>query len=316
MEKQFAVLIINYNGKQYLEDCINSLQDSDAKLFADCFIVDNSSSDGSAELVSNNFPEVKLIQTGANFGFSGAYNFAHKYLKQEGAKYNYYYIVNNDTISSDPNIFSRIQQLFAEDKRIAVINPTIIDENSMIQFQGGKYIFWTGTTLAQRVGRGYQKVNKVLDSSWSTGCALFIRTEVFEELGGFDDYFMYQEDVGLSWKSLNAGYRVVTDCYSSIIHLGGRSTKTPVFEHYYSERNRIILYWQNLSLLTLLFTLPVLLIGRILLLPMQKSLVIALAKIKAIVVGLLLLPKFKRYNNSVLVDLRTIRYFRGGLTLN
>ncbi len=307
-------MVINYNGRKWLEGCFSSLERIEGSENVDIILIDNNSNDGSVELVSKSFPRVEVVQTGSNLGFSGAYNYAHKHLKSSSRKYLYYFILNNDTVVSDKKLFSRIDKLFTANKKIGIINSTIVDEGGMIQFQGGNYIFWTGTTLGRNGGKGYSPRNATITSKWATGCALFIPQELFEQVGGFDDYFMYQEDVGLSWKVINAGYEVITDCGSSITHFAGGTTKASTFEHYYSERNRMILYYQNLSLPIFILTLPVLLVARILLLPIQRSLPIALAKLKGNLVGLAIMWRYPRYNNLITRDIKTISLFTRKLT--
>lgn len=307
MNKPFVTLVINYNGKKFLDGCLSSLLAISGEI-NDVVLVDNNSQDGSREFVSKNFPQVRVINTGSNLGFSGAYNHAHQVLKK-GSNYRYYFILNNDTVVADKGIFARAKLLFESLPRVGIINPTILNSDGTIQSQGGRYIFLTGTTIGSNSGKEFIPENKVVSSHWSSGCALFIPEKLFEEIGGFDDYFMYQEDVGLSWKVLNRGYQVITDCKSAITHFAGGTSKLSTFEHYFAERNRIILYYQNLSPFSLIFTLPILLFGRILLLPMQKNLKIAWAKCKGDAAGLLLMMNFPRRNNSLVNDWRVVKYY-------
>lgn len=308
MKKSFITLIINYNGKKFLRGCLESLVETSANELTDVIVIDNNSSDGSREFVKDNFPSVRVVNTNQNLGFSGAYNFTHGLLKRE-ASYQYYLILNNDTVVKDPSIFDRAAELFASDSNIGIINPTIIGADGKIQFQGGRYIFLTGTTLGNRAGQRFEPENAVIASHWSTGCALFIPQSLFDSVSGFDDYFMYQEDVGLSWKVLNLGYRVVTDCQVSITHYSGGTEKSSKFEHYFSERNRILVYYQNLSWPALAVMLPILLIFRVLMSPLQRSTSIMLTKLRANFAGLRLMFGYPRYRHSLRRDLKTILYF-------
>ncbi|MCX6808590.1 MAG: glycosyltransferase family 2 protein [Candidatus Berkelbacteria bacterium] len=260
--KSFAVVVINYNGEKFLEKCFESLllaQGIDDNF--DIYLLDNHSSDDSASLTKRKFPKVKIIQTGGNLGFSGAYNYAHKFFKESKIDYDYYYILNNDTITTDTGIFQRIKKLFEKDENIGIINPTVLNQDGSIQFQIGDFYFLTGTTISHNRG-AYESANKLAQSKWSTGAALFIRSSVFEEIGGFDDYFMYMEDVALSWKALNLGYEVVCDFGSSIVHAHDGTKKAAEFSHYYSERNRLLMYWQNLSSIFFFCFLPFFIIIR------------------------------------------------------
>lgn len=308
-QKAFAALVINYNGEKYLRACIDSLYKSDVDNLTDIYIVDNHSSDGSLKYCAKTFPKVKFIQTASNLGFAGAYNFAHEYLKKKRLSYTYYFIVNNDTSNFSPGLFSRMKSLFEKDSSIGIITPTVIDSKSKIQSQGGKYYFISGTTFGYRRGEQYQPKDSLVSSKWATGCALFVPSNLFGDVGGFDDYFMYQEDVGLSWKVLNKGYKVVCDCLTSVLHYGGGTYKSSIFENYYAERNRIIMYYQNLSAPVFLLILPIFLIIRILLLPLQRSFPVAWVKLKALFVGLATLSRYPRRNRSISRDKKTVGYF-------
>jgi len=309
MTKPFAVLVICYNGANHLQECFSSLLRSDALELADIYLVDNRSTDNSVALTERLFPNVKVIQTGSNLGFSGAYNFADGYLKKHSSDYDYYFILNDDTICPDLNLFSRTRQIFRANPEIGIVNPTVIDKAGRIQFQGGDYLFPVGTTFGHRRGEKFQAKDKLVTSRWATGCALFIPAKLFRELHGFDDYFMYQEDVGLSWKAMNTGRAVVTDCQSAIVHLEGGTKKSSTFEHYFSERNRVWLFWQNLSILTFLVTLPFFLLLRLATLVRTPQPKVVAAKLRGLVTGLALMLGQPRRNNSISNDLRVIQYF-------
>lgn len=305
----FAILVLNYNGKKYLKDFFESLFDCINIERSGVYLIDNNSSDDSIAFVKKKYPSVEIIQTGDNLGFSGAYNLAHHYLAHNKHCFKYYFIVNNDVLFMDKNIFVRSFEVMEGNNEIGILSPTILNKNKRIELQGGDYIFISGTTFGYGSGKYYKPMDKLFTSKWASGCACFVRENIFDEVGGFDNYFMYQEDVGLSWKVVNKNYKILADGLSSIVHLGGGTSKESIFEHYYSERNRLILYKQNLSTISFVLILPLFLLMRLILLLKQGNINIAKAKAKGLKDGFVLLPKFPKNNRSFINDFRTIIKF-------
>jgi len=306
---KIAVIVINYNGKKYLHDCFSSLIRSDKHGLTDLVLIDSDSSDDSIEYCKKNFPMVTAFKTPSNLGFSGAYNYAHEEIRKSGRKYDFYFILNNDTTVDCQGIFETAIELFESDDNIGIVAPTIVNKENIIQVGAGDFIFLTGTTLGMSSGKPYKPSKNLYLAKWASGCALFIRTDLFEQLGGFDDYFMYMEDVGLSWKVLNAGYKIVADSSISVVHFGGGTDKPSAFEHYYAERNRLIMYWQNLTTPIFVLTLPLFLLFRLALLMKQHNFLIAREKMKAIIHAFSLLSKFVKRNRSLKKDMNTIKLF-------
>jgi hypothetical protein len=314
-QSKIAVIVINYNGKKYLHDCFSTLIKSDKNKLTDLILIDSDSSDDSIKYCQKNFPSVLTMKTPTNLGFSGAYNYAHHEIKKSGKQFDYYFILNNDTTVDCQGIFERAIELFEADKSVGIVAPAIIDKKNITQVGAGDFIFLTGTTLGLNNGKVYKPNENIYLAKWASGCAMFIRSEIFEKAGGFDDYFMYMEDVGLSWKTLNLGYKIIADNSISIVHFGGGTAKPSTLEHYYSERNRLIMYWQNLSIVTFILLLPFFLIFRLLLLLRQANVEVAKEKLKALVAAFSLLSKYPRLNNSFSKDLQIMRLFNSRIKL-
>ncbi len=310
MAPSIAVLVINYNGAKYLEGCFGSLLKTAANEQADFFLVDNNSQDTSLEVMRTQFPGVSVIQTGGNPGFAGAYNFADNYLCKQGKRYDYYFFLNNDTKVEDPRLLGRLQAVLESHPQIGIVTPTILSNDGKVQYQGGDFWLWTGTTLGYHQGEPFKSADQLLRSKWATGCALFMRADLFRKVNRFEDYFMYQEDVSLSWKVILTGKLVATDCLSSLVHYGGGTEKSSNFEHYWAERNRLILYWQHFSVLGTLWTFVPLLVLRLLLLVRCRSWGELGAKLRGIVAGIAALGRFKKRSHSVQEDQILVRYLR------
>lgn len=302
--KEFAVLVLNYNGKKYLQKCISSLLQQTSQSF-DIYLVDNNSHDGSREFVKKTFPKVHIINTGANLAFSGGYNFAVRTIEKK-KKYTYYLFLNNDAVA-DKDLISTMQKTFAISKKIAIVNPSVIDESKKLACMGGTFLFPTGSTLGYKNGEFYKRGNTIYKCFWASGSALAIRANLFKKSGYFSDYFIYYEDVDLSWRMNNAGYDVVATDATYIKHVGG-GAKTPIpLQLFLCERNRLICYWQNLPNMLFIFIFPIFLFLRLILVAYNtRSLKGVWAKIKGNILGIILIAKYKKNVYSLKNHVRSI----------
>lgn len=302
--KNFAVLVLNYNGEKYLKKCFASLTKQSVKSF-DIYLIDNNSADNSRKLVRRLFPKVIIINTESNLAFSGGYNYAVKKIEKK-KKYRYYLFLNNDTVS-DKNLVKTMQHIFGLNKNIAAINPAVIDKNKKLNCIGGRFLFSTGTTLGNRNGQLYKKGNTVLTCFWASGSAYAVRAEIFKKTGYFSDYFIYYEDVDLSWRLHNAGYDIVATDATYIQHVGGGAKTAIPFQLLLCERNRIFCYWQNLPTIIFIVIFPVFILLRILLLAYNThSTRDVVFKIKGIFLGIIHIAKYKKNVYSLRNHLRSI----------
>src|SRR3989344_1390036 len=155
-------------------------------------------------------------------------------------------------------------------------------------------------------GKKYVKNSDVYECFWASGSSLAIRCDLFRNLRGFNNYFAYFEDVDLSWRVRAAGYKIVCSHRSSVIHMQG-GTATSELSLFYNERNRVVCYWQNLSVFLFLLCLPILLIVRICLLfyLVHNSKELA-AKLKGLWAGLVSLINYPHFPSSLVIQLSTI----------
>ncbi|WP_461532853.1 glycosyltransferase family 2 protein [Sinomicrobium sp.] len=218
-----AIVILNWNGRSLLEKFIPSvLQHTKG---ADIYVADNASTDDSIAYLNANHPEVKIIRNKENGGFAKGYNDA---LQQVDA--DIYCLLNSD-VEVTPNWLSPILEIFESGEEIAIVQPKILDyyRKDMFEYAGaaGGFIDMLGYPFCR--GRLFQTLEQDLgqyDDSceifWATGAAMFIRSEVFHELSGFDeDYFAHQEEIDLCWRAKNKGYVVLYTGKSHIYHMGG-----------------------------------------------------------------------------------------------
>ncbi len=207
MNKQplVSIIIVNYNGKKYLEECINSILDGTYKNF-EIIVVDNNSSDGSPELVKSKFPTVTLIKEKYNHGFTGGNNIGFEYSRGE-----YVILLNNDT-KVEKNYIKNFIQVFDEFPKCGVAQSKIVlyDNPEILDCAGS---FWTDITLLYHFGflknSNLKKFNEPFKIFSAKGASMIIKREVILQVGLFDkDFWHYYEETDFCHRAINAGYEV------------------------------------------------------------------------------------------------------------
>lgn len=241
-----SICILNYNGKHYLEACINSIYDIDyPKDRFEIVVVDNASSDGSVEFLKNKFPSVRIFEFSENLGFSGGYNRAINQINNE-----YIVLLNVDT-KVTKNWLSELVKP-ANQKDIAACGSKMLfyDHPDLINHAGGQI------TIA---GFGYDidfgkkdecKINNPKYISTACGGAMLIKKSIFKEVGEFDSaYFMYFEDVDLCWRFWLYGYKILYTPSSIVLHKysGVMGSESPQ-KIYLTQRNHFFNIIKNFEL--------------------------------------------------------------------
>lgn len=253
-----AVVIPNFNGKKYLEDCLNSLKKQTFKDFC-IIIVDNGSSDNSIELIKKKFPEVRLIELSENTGFANAVNVG---IKEADAKY--VFLLNNDTVCDERAISFLVKTL---DK-----NPSVFSAQAkMLQFgvphlvdDSGDYYCALGWAFSP--GKDMDPAafdTKRFITSSCAGAALY-RKEVFEEIGLFDEnHFCYLEDVDVGYRARLYGYRNMLEPSAIVYHIGSASSgsRHNAFKVELTAANNLYFIYKNMPFLQVLINLPLLIAG-------------------------------------------------------
>ena len=221
---RIIAVVVNWNGGEVNSRCLTSLGLQGAALERVVF-VDNASSDGSRELVARTFPKVEIIDTGANLGYGGGNNVGFARALALGAEA--VLVVNND-VTFERGAVAGLARALAADATVGIVGPRVLlrDEPHKVWAAGGA-LTWTQnlTTL-----RGFCELDgaewqRELDVDYLAGCALLMKREVLEKLGGFDDsYFAYTEDVDLGLRAKQAGWR--SRCIGSIAAFHAPSSST------------------------------------------------------------------------------------------
>lgn len=257
-----SIVIVNYNGKDYLERCVNMILRNNYPAY-EVVVVDNNSTDGSIEMVEKNFLKtdtVKLVKLSENYGPARARN--------EGVKVARGSIVgflDNDT-EVDPDWISAAVNYFKKDNRLGAVQCKLLllEAKNRIDYTG-EYISSLGF-LVHRAAYGEEDVgqydsNAVILAAKSAG--MFIRHDVFDKIGGFDeDYFIFVEETDLGWRCWLSGYKIIF-AYDSVVFHHYSATKDIVdkdFNNYlvrfHGSKNYILTLFKTLSFTNLILIVP------------------------------------------------------------
>ncbi len=246
-----AVVILNWNGKQLLEQFLPSIvnyNEGDTEIY----VADNASTDDSINFVKANFPSVKIVVNNENGGYAKGYNDALQHIQAD-----IYCLINSD-IEVTPNWLQPIIEVFENEPNTAIIQPKLLDFKNKEKFEyagaGGGFVDYFGYPYCRgRVFNFLEKDNGQFDDIseifWASGACFFIRSEVFHKLNGFDEhYFAHQEEIDLCWRSQNEGYDVKYVGASTVYHVGGATLQE-------SNPRKTFLNFRN-SLFTILKNVP------------------------------------------------------------
>ena len=244
---EVAIVILNYNGAEFLRQFLPSVKAStypNAKII----VADNGSTDQSAKLFEEEFSDVEFLDLGNNHGFAKGYNEALKQIES-----NYYILLNSD-VEVTPGWIEPIIELMERDPSIGACQPKIrsFEQKEYFEYAGASggwldkhgYPFCRGRIFAvtEKDQGQYDNTQEIF---WATGAAFVVRAKLFHEIGGFDpDYFAHSEEIDLCWRIKRAGYKIMVRLRSVVYHVGGGTLQ-------YQSPNKTFLNFRN-SLYTLL----------------------------------------------------------------
>ncbi len=256
--KNIAVVILNWNGVQLLEQFLPALIQYSPE--ADIYVADNASTDTSIAFVQQNFPSVKIVQNDSNYGFAQGYNEALKHIDAP-----IYALVNSD-IEVTENWLQPIRITFENEPQTAIIQPKILDYKNKAYFEyagaAGGFLDKYGYPYCRgRIFETIEKDNGQYDDAceifWASGACFFIRSGVYKELNGFDDdFFAHQEEIDLCWRTINKGYTIKYNPKSVVYHVGGATLQqgNPK-KTFLNFRNSLLMLTKNLPAASLFWIL-------------------------------------------------------------
>lgn len=237
-----TIIIVNWNNKKILQDCLESIYDTQINYSYEIVVVDNNSQDGSVELIKNKFHEVILIENSKNYGFAKANNQVIKI-----AKTDHILLLNNDTIMTQKDCFGNMIRFMQENPRVGVLGCKLLYPDGTLQSLGEKFLSAWEVFKNQilffktwkRFRKNEEKGNVFKRVDYVSGACLLTRREIFEKVGILkEDYFMYGEDAEFCYRVHKAGWEIGVLTNESIIHLHSKSTEKNLTETlYYSINN-------------------------------------------------------------------------------
>lgn len=241
MYPKVFIIVLNWNGHQDTIECVDSLKKVTYPDY-EIVIVDNGSTDGSEEILRRRFPDIALIQTGENLGYTGGNNAGIRYALGKGA--DYMVLLNNDTVV-DKDFVTALVAAAEADRSIGIAS-------SKVYFYDRPDVIWyAGATLNLKTGKskhlGYNEKDSgqfgaMQETDRACGCSMMVTREVCERIGLMDpEYFCYAEEAEWSVRARKAGYKVVLVPNSKTWHkvsaaTGGAGTGSYL---YYSVRNHL-----------------------------------------------------------------------------
>lgn len=233
-----AIIIVNWNGRELTEQCIKGLSLHEPN--ASIYLVDNGSTDGSADYLEKLFPLVALIRSYTNLGFGGGNNLGIERALKDG--YDAVFLLNNDTIIDEP--FLEIIESQCVDPSIGIIGPVVVNGNDpkTTQCRGGSISINFSTFPYNGRGEVFTKSKIISEVDYVLGAAMLIKKEVIERVGMFDQEFFpaYVEEADLCYRAKLNGFRSFISHSARVRHIGGQSSGGSKTEFRRMMKNRFL----------------------------------------------------------------------------
>jgi GT2 family glycosyltransferase len=238
MTLKLSIIIVNWNGRAILEECLNSVQKFPPSFPYDIFVVDNNSSDDSVYFLKDKKKELgerlNLILNQENVGFGRANNQAMRLSNAE-----YFFLLNSDA-EVTPGAIDKLVELADKDRRIGIIGPKLLNADRSLQSSVWRNhltpweILFTGLKFHKLLPRGLQREfflgdfwdhNQQREVKMMSAAAMLVRKELFDQIGGFDeDIHMYGEDDELCFRTYHSGWKLVFTPEAEVVHKCGFSS--------------------------------------------------------------------------------------------
>ena len=261
MRPTIAIVILNYNGRRYLEQFLPFVT-ANVCPGGEVIVADNGSTDDSLAFLEAHYPGLRVIVLDRNYGFAGGYNMALQQVQSD------YYVLLNSDVEVTPGWMEPIVGLMESDVSIGACMPKIrmYADREFFEYAGaaGGWLDYLGYPFAR--GRIFDvcekdegQYNETVPIFWASGAALFIRSKLWHELGGLENFFFaHQEEIDLCWRMQLAGYRVYCCPQSVVFHVGGgtlpKGNERKVFLNF---RNNLIMMAKCLPPEQWLWKIPV-----------------------------------------------------------
>lgn len=247
-----SVVIVTWNGRQYLEACLNAVA-AQVGMRTETILVDNASADGTVEYVRERFPSVRVVSLAENRGFAGGNNAGVR-----EARGQFVALLNNDTVP-EPTWLQALLAGIDETAGFALVTSRIVymHDPGIIDSAGDSFLS-SGGAFKRHHGASVEVARESAEVFGVCGAACLMPKRVFDELGGFDeDFFASHEDVDLSYRARLLGYRCRYVADAVVRHHGSATIgRVSDFAVFHGQRNLEWLYLKNTPTSLLLTTLP------------------------------------------------------------
>ena len=245
---QTAVVILNWNGRHMMEKFLPSVI-ANTTGDAEVIIADNGSTDDSIEFLHSHY--LRIIQLDQNYGFAEGYNRALAQVEAD------YYVLLNDDVEVTPHWIEPVIAQMQQNPQTAICQPKLLmyDRRDTFEYAGAAggfidsygYPFCRGR-LFDVVEQDHGQYDDPREIFWASGAAMFVRADVWHQLGGLDgDFFAHMEEIDFCWRAKNKGYRVEYCPQSVIYHVGGGTLpKSNPRKTYLNFRNNLSMLYKNL----------------------------------------------------------------------
>ncbi len=246
-----SVVVLNWNGSRVIGQCLDSLREQTYRPL-EVIVVDNASTDGSAELVKKKFPWVKLVVNEKNLGFGGGNN-----VGIQESKGSYIMMLNNDT-RLDPACVEELKRAIEKDEKYgACASKILLEYEDNLIDAAGIVVCPDGLSI----GRGRLETGDLYDEEvevfFASDCACLYRREMLEDIGLYDeDFFAYADETDMGWRAQLRGWRCIYTPQARVYHFHSASSGAySPFKAFLAERNRI---WVAIKS----FPIPLLIFGQ------------------------------------------------------
>jgi GT2 family glycosyltransferase len=260
LKPKVAIVILNWNGRKYLQQFLPSVLASTYENM-DCIVADNDSTDDSVSFLEQQFPQVRIIRLPENFGFAKGYNEALKQVQAD------YYVLLNSDVEVETNWIEPVIDLMQKNPKVAVCQPKILmyHDKSTFEYAGaaGGWLDCLGYPFARgRIFDYCEEDEGQYDTNeqifWASGAAMFVSADIYHASGGLDEFFFaHQEEIDFCWRIQLAGYQVMACSGSKVYHVGGGTLpKGNERKVYLNFRNNMIMLSKNLPFSQAVWKIP------------------------------------------------------------
>lgn len=252
-DPRISVILVNYNGRAFIEECLDSLVKDPGAEHLEIFVVDNGSRDGSPELISKKYPKVGLIRNDENRGYARANNQA---IQAAGGEY--FLLLNTDT-AVPPGVLFELLEALKSDPNAGAVGPLLYFDEGKFQVSFGKKVDFIHEILQKSILTFFYKnrlksMRRNLYVGWLSGACMLVEKKALKDVGYFDDsFFLYFEDIDLCYRLRKKKYKLIFTPSVKVYHKGGGSSAANSLKNrFFYRQSQLYFYRKHNSKMSLL----------------------------------------------------------------